>query len=157
MLDFLFRHARLFARQLWQFLQRLGQNLLALIIAVLMPIGIWLGLPALFGRSTGAEVNAELFTNLIEVALPLAEYEEIPQPDAAERRGPMAEARPDLSHWILRIEAPVNSSESVLLPNQPLSLNRFNPFDQPYSTTFPDAALHLVQKQIEVRPLWMYA
>ncbi|MBF2051495.1 MAG: hypothetical protein IGS54_29705 [Elainella sp. C42_A2020_010] len=146
--------ARLLLWQIWRFLRRLGQDTLALLVAMVMPWAIWLGLPSLFGHCTGAEVNAGLLTNLIEVALPLTECEEILQPDAAERRGPMTEARPDLNHWILRIEAPINANESVLLPNQPLQFNLLNLFDQPYYTTFPDASTHLVQEPA-VRPLWM--
>lgn len=88
-MDTLLTHASLFPKQLQQFLETLGHKILALLIAVVMPLVLWLGLAGQPGRhranpSPGIQ---EPLSNLVYVNLPPETYREVPQPEATRRRG----------------------------------------------------------------------
>jgi hypothetical protein len=160
MVDSLLMHVSLFPQQVWQFLQTLGQKVLAAIVAILMPLGFWLGLH--IGRNaTGSQGNLEPLTNLIYLELPAEGYEEVRPADGGDRRGAMQEGRRGRCVELL-IDAAIASGGSVLLPDQSFQpFQSFQPLPlQPSPpdcyTTLPNGIIYLFRSEIELRPLWMY-
>jgi hypothetical protein len=117
-MDILLTHARLFPNQLQQFLQTLGQQVLTLLIAVVMPFLLWFGLGEQPGRAKAVAMTPKPLLNLIYVALPAEGYQEVPQRAASNRQGLWEKRCPDGEREIqLAVESEDGNSHLSVLPD----------------------------------------
>jgi hypothetical protein len=126
-------HLQLFPQQLWQFLRRLGRQMLAGIVAIVMPIGVLLGLAAQPERAKAAMIQPQPVTNLIHFT-PVPVYESVPRAEETDRRGAMVEVRADRERNLSLIIPDTAKPDSVLL--QPFLLVEPD-LNQPYTTLLP--------------------
>lgn len=111
MIESLWLQTSLFPRQVWQFLKALAQKILALILAVLMPLV--LGLIAVEAKQKN---QPDLMGNLLYVALPSEGYVEVRQPEASDRRGLMTERWQGQEQVSLLFEPVQNMEQQTTLP-----------------------------------------
>lgn len=139
-MDVLLTHASLFPQQLQQVLQTLGRKVLTVLMAVVMPVVLWLGLGGV-GRSKVTAIAAqEPLLNLIYVNLPAESYREVPQPTATSRRGLWEKCRPDWEREIqLVIGAEGKSFGVTALPFDLCNdLSDLRTNSHPYQTILPN-------------------
>lgn len=136
-MDVLLTHASLFPQQLQQFLQTLGRKILTVLMAVVMPVLLWLGLGEAGRPKAAAIVVQESLLNLIYVDLPAEGYQEVPQPAATSRQG-LWEKR--CSNWEresqLAVEAEVRNFGVTTLPLDLFHLGSNSV--HPYQTILPN-------------------
>jgi hypothetical protein len=120
LMESLLLHVGLFLAKLWRFLHRflhrLGQQVIALGMAIFMPLGFLLELSVPSSSlEQAALIPPEATANLI-YRLPCPSYQEVPQADGAERRGAMArrQDRDREPEWVI----PPPNTDSVLLPDR---------------------------------------
>lgn len=162
MIELLLLQARLVTQWLWQLLRRLGHQLIAIGIAVLLPLGLMLGLivsPERNGKPL--TLQQPPLVNLLHL-LPLVPYREVPQVNATDRRGAMAEKRTGCDRSGELSAPPLVTPESVLLPG--FLLIQLDVMPQTVWTVLPhwsnpglSKPLDGLEPEITVQPLWMYS
>lgn len=133
--------------------------MVAIGIAVFMPLGLLLGLtvPSAPSRAGGSTITQEPVANLIHL-LPVGGYEEVPQADAVDRKGLMAERRDDYDRLLELVIPPAEPIDSVLLPDRAVQIQQEATSTQ--QALLPRSEADLFSLGIEVnplaKPLWMY-
>jgi hypothetical protein len=136
-------HWQLFPKQLWAWLRRLGQQILAVGISILMPL-TWLGTIAPAGRDKTLAVSlSPPLTNLIHLRL-VNPRQQVARSEQTNRRGALAERR---RHKAILPELWAETVlDSVLLPGMTLPLTE-SPIQPVYSTLLPST--QLLQAQVK--------
>lgn len=151
MMESLLLHASIFPKQLWNFLQSLGQQIVAIGMAVLMPLGLMFGLFPSSGRNhTQSSIAAQAtVVNLIHL-LPVETYEEVPQSNAVDRRGQMVERRDDRDRQLEWTIPPSSRNDSVLLPDRVVQIQLELP--PTYEASLPGITVDLSALSLVVNP-----